>query len=91
MVVKFNHLLPAMPELGMGLPNTYNQFGFVLTLFHHCRLRFFGFTGHRALFSPRSQSIPADLLRPPHHQTQIGFVFQLDFAISHPNCKPFID
>ncbi len=23
MVVKFNHLLPAMPELGMGLPNTY--------------------------------------------------------------------
>ncbi len=23
MVVKFNHLLPAMPELGMGLPNAY--------------------------------------------------------------------
>ena len=25
MVVKFNHLLPAMPELGMGLPNAYWQ------------------------------------------------------------------
>jgi hypothetical protein len=25
MVVKFNHLLPAMPELGMGLPNAYNK------------------------------------------------------------------
>jgi hypothetical protein len=25
MVVKFNHLLPAMPELGMGLPNTYRK------------------------------------------------------------------
>ena len=24
MVVKFNHLLPAMPELGMGLPNAYS-------------------------------------------------------------------
>ena len=24
MVVKFNHLLPAMPELGMGLPNAYD-------------------------------------------------------------------
>ena len=23
MVVKFNQLLPAMPELGMGLPNAY--------------------------------------------------------------------
>ena len=23
MVVEFNHLLPAMPELGMGLPNDY--------------------------------------------------------------------
>ena len=23
MVVEFNHLLPVMPELGMGLPNTY--------------------------------------------------------------------
>src|SRR5271157_2789512 len=23
MVVKFNHLLPAMPELGMGLPNAF--------------------------------------------------------------------
>ena len=26
MVVKFNHLLPAMPELGMGLPNAYRGF-----------------------------------------------------------------
>jgi len=25
MVVKFNHLLPAMPELGMGLPNAYGR------------------------------------------------------------------
>jgi hypothetical protein len=24
MVVKFNQLLPAMPELGMGLPNAYD-------------------------------------------------------------------
>ena len=24
MVVEFNHLLPTMPELGMGLPNDYN-------------------------------------------------------------------
>ena len=24
MVVKFNHLLPAMPELEMGLPNAYS-------------------------------------------------------------------
>ena len=23
MMVEFNHLLPAMPELGMGLPNDY--------------------------------------------------------------------
>ena len=23
MMVEFNHLLPAMPELGMGLPNVY--------------------------------------------------------------------
>ena len=23
MVVEFNHLLPTMPELGMGLPNDY--------------------------------------------------------------------
>ncbi len=29
MVVKFNHLLPAMPELGMGLPNAYERIGFV--------------------------------------------------------------
>ena len=27
MVVKFNHLLPAMPELGMGLPNAYIMTG----------------------------------------------------------------
>ena len=26
MMVKFNHLLPAMPELGMGLPNAYDFF-----------------------------------------------------------------
>ena len=25
MVVEFNHLLPVMPELGMGLPNTYDS------------------------------------------------------------------
>ena len=25
MVVEFNHLLPTMPELGMGLPNDYEQ------------------------------------------------------------------
>ncbi len=30
MVVKFNHLLPAMPELGMGLPNTHRP----MTLFN---------------------------------------------------------
>ena len=24
MMVEFNHLLPTMPELGMGLPNDYN-------------------------------------------------------------------
>ena len=30
MVVKFNHLLPAMPELGMGLPNAYRP----MTLFN---------------------------------------------------------
>jgi len=25
MMVEFNHLLPAMPELGMGLPNDYHR------------------------------------------------------------------
>ena len=25
MVVEFNHLLPTMPELGMGLPNDYGE------------------------------------------------------------------
>ncbi len=32
MVVKFNHLLPAMPELGMGLPNAYRDVDISLSL-----------------------------------------------------------
>ena len=32
MVVEFNHLLPTMPELGMGLPNDYTLFRKEITI-----------------------------------------------------------
>jgi len=60
MMVEFNHLLPAMPELGMGLPNDYKRFGFVLALFYHRQLASFGFTGHYPL---ASRSTPQAAIR----------------------------
>src|SRR5271166_3423895 len=60
MVVKFNHLLPAMPELGMGLPNAFRanwlrSGAFSLTTGSLPSDSLVGFTGHN---SPATRHSP---------------------------------
>ena len=55
MVVEFNHLLPTMPELGMGLPNDYRANWVRFGIFSHHWLPPFGFTGHN---SPATRHSP---------------------------------